>query len=323
MSVFTVRRGRKHRRVAYYRRGGVKTRLLNPDGKPVDPDDSAALLAAWQVAHAAYGEADAGANVAADARIVRQRSIADLVAHYRVSPEWEQKKPETKRDYEKGLKPLEDDWGHLPVAGRRRPHVGKIRDRYAWRTEPDPAKPGAAIRIINARQANRVITTLSILLSYAVDPLGWREDNPALKPRRLKIDSDGYRPWTEAEFLQFIDRSDAAWRFNALFALLSGQRGQDQVAVLWADYDGQQLYVVQEKGRRQVKLWIEAHPVLKATMDRRRAAIADQSTTPLTILSRPDGRPWKVNAFQKAAGVGDPRGRPGRAWCGTGCAPAP
>jgi hypothetical protein len=38
-----------------------------------------------------------------------------------------------------------------------------------------------------------VITTLSILLSYAVDPLGWREDNPALKPRRLKIDSEHLR----------------------------------------------------------------------------------------------------------------------------------
>jgi integrase len=156
---------------------------------------------------------------------------------------------------------------------------------------------------MNARQANRVITTLSILLSYAADPLGWREDNPALKPRRLKIDSDGYRPWSQAEFLQFMERSDEEWQFNALFALLSGQRGQDQVAMLWTDYDGQQLYVVQEKGRRQVKLWIEVHPALKNALNRRRTAIARTSPTPLTILARLDGRAWKVNAFQKAAGV--------------------
>jgi integrase len=303
LKIYTVRRGRKQWPVVYYRRAGVSKRLLGPDGKPVDPGDHAALLIAWQAAHEAYGAADIKAAAAGTARTVRPRSVADLIAHYRASPEWEQKKPGTKRDYEKGLKPLEDDWGHLPVAGIRRPHVGKIRDRYAWRIEPDPAKPSATMRVINARQANRVITTLSILLSYAVDPLGWREDNPALKPRRLRIDSDGYRPWTETEFLQFIDRSDAAWRFNALFAVLSAQRGQDQVGMLWADYDGQQLYVVQEKGRRQVKLWIEAHPVLKAALDQRRAAIADQSPTPLTILSRPDGKPWKVNAFQKAAGL--------------------
>jgi hypothetical protein len=49
-----------------------------------------------------------------------------------------------------------------------------------------------------------------------VDPLGWREDNPVLKPRRLKIDSDGYRPWSQAEFLQFMERSDEEWQFNAL-----------------------------------------------------------------------------------------------------------
>jgi integrase len=148
-----------------------------------------------------------------------------------------------------------------------------------------------------------VITTLSTLLSYAVDPLGWHEDNPALKPRRLKTDSDGYRPWTEAEFAQFIERSDADWQFNALFGLLSGQRGQDQVAMGWTDYDGQQLYVVQEKGRRQVKLWIKAHPLLKDALDRQVAAGAGKSPTSLTILSRPVGRPWKANAFQKAAGV--------------------
>jgi integrase len=71
----------------------------------------------------------------------------------------------------------------------------------------------------------------------------------------------------------------------------------------WIDYDGYQLYVVQEKGRRQVKLWIKAHPLLKDAVDRWRAAGAGKSLTSLTILSGPDGRPWKANAFQKAAGV--------------------
>ena len=73
--------------------------------------------------------------------------------------------------------------------------------------------------------------------------------------------------------------------------------------MLRTDYDGQQLYVVQEKGRRQVKLWIEVHPALKNALNRRPMAVAETSPTPLTILARPDGRPWKGNAFQKAAGV--------------------
>jgi integrase len=34
----------------------------------------------------------------------------------------------------------------------------------------------------------------------------------------------------------------------------------------------------------------------------RRAGLAERVPVPLTILARPDGKPWKVNAFQKAAG---------------------
>jgi integrase len=293
-------RGKK---VAFYRRGSTRTRLRDLAGKPVDPEDDAAVTAAWARAHEAYDTAEQSAKTASDAKAVRPRSIADLIARYRASPEWAMKKPETKRDYEKGLKPLETDWGHLPVAGLLRQHVGKVRDRYAWRDEPDPAKPGATIRVLNVRQANRVVTTLSILLSYAVDPLGWRQDNPALNPKRLESHGEGYRPWSRDEFVQFMERSPEEWRFAGLLALLTGQRGQDQVAMRWADYDGTSIYVVQEKGKRQVKLWIAAHPVLKLELDARREALKDISPTPLTILRRPDGKPWKVNAFQKAAGV--------------------
>jgi integrase len=276
--------------------------LQAEDGSFIDPLDRAALVAAWQRSHAEHEEADRKAAAAGDARVIRPRSIADLIARYRASPEWDEKKPETRRDYEKALRPIERDWGHLPVAGVRRQHVTKVRDRYAWRDEPDPLDATKAIRVRNARQANRVVTVLSILLSYAVDPLGWRDDNPALRPRRLRTDGDGYRPWTPAEFVQFWERSDAGWRFNALLALLTGQRGQDQIAMHWADYDGVNMHVVQEKGRGAVKLWIPCHPALKSALDERRAALKDQMPAPLTILARTDGTPWKLNQFQKAAG---------------------
>jgi integrase len=100
-----------------------------------------------------------------------------------------------------------------------------------------------------------------------------------------------------------MEKADAEWQFYALFALLSAQRGQDQVAVKWSDYDGTSLYVVQEKGRRKVKLRIEAHPMLKVALDARQVARLKRSPAPSTILARADGTPWEVNAFQKAAGV--------------------
>lgn len=200
------------------------------------------------------------------------------------------------------MKPLGADFGKLLVAGIQRRHVTQVRDTYAWREVPDPNDLKAKIRVSNARQANRVVTVLSILLTYAVDPLGWRQDNPALKPKRLKRQTDGYRSWTMAEFKQFCEQADEEWRFAALLALLTGQRGQDQVAMAWNDYDGSRVHVVQQKGGGLVKLWIAAHPTLKKLLDARRRADRRRNPAPLTILSRANGDPWQVNAWQKAAG---------------------
>jgi integrase len=284
------------RQVAYYRRDGARIRLRDAAGQPVDPANHPALVAAWQAAHTAHEAADKAAADAADARRVRPQSISDLIARYRASPEWSEKAPGTKGNYEKALKPLEADFGRALVIGLQRNHVTQIRNRYATRQAKGET-------VANARQANHIVTVLSILLSYAVNPLGWRPDNPALKPKRLKVASGGYRPWTYAEFQTFWTHHGQEWRDAALLAVLSSQRGQDQVAMQWSDYDGARVYVVQQKGGGLVKLWIPAHEELKLVLDDRRKRDRQRSPAPLTILSRPDGKPWPVNAFQKAAGV--------------------
>ncbi len=288
---------------AYYRRnrGAYRRRILDAQGDPVPADDAGALAIAWQREHESYQAAEAAAAEAREARQVRPGSIADLVARYRASPDYAQHKPATRLDYEKGLKPLERDWGHLPVAGIRKHHVTTVRNRYAWREVK--GEDGAVAKVANNRQANRVVTTLSILLSFAIDTLGWIETNPALRPKRLKATTEGYRAWTPAEWQQFWDRSAEDWRFAGLLALLTAQRGQDQVAMAWSDYDGARVHVVQEKGNKLVKLWVPCHPALKAALDAARGAARGRATSPLTILARPDGKPWGVNAYQKAAGA--------------------
>jgi integrase len=301
LSVFTVRRGRRAWPVAYYRRDGVRTRLLGADGAPVDPADGPAVLAAWTAVHEAWGRADAAAANAAEARAVRAGSLADLIARYRRSAGFLHLRDSTRVDYEKQLRPLEAAYGHLLVIGMRRAHVLAIRDRYAWRDAPDPDRPGEVLKVTNARQANRMVTTLSILLTHAVD-LGWRPDNPALRPKRLPWELDDYEPWTEAQWLQFQERADPEWQFYALLATLTDQRGQDLVRMKWTDYDGSHISVAQEKGRKTVKLRIEAHPALRAALDLRREAMAQRSPVPLTIMATAAGRPWSVGWFQKVAG---------------------
>lgn len=290
--------------VAFYRREGTRTRLRTLDGEPVDPRDEPALIEAWSRAHDAHEQANRRADEAAAGRWVRPRSIADLIGHYRASPEWREKKPETRRDYEKGLRPLEADWGHLPVAGLQRRHVTAIRNRYAERKVRHA--DGTEEAVSNARQANRVVTVLSILMSHAQDPLGWRKDNPALRPKRLRQEGEGFRPWTPEEFVQFYEASDPEWRFAALLALTTTQRGQDQVAMRWRDWDGEHLRVVQQKGRKRVQLRIQAHPLLRAELERRRAALepgGEIAERTIMVRSGRDGpRSWTANAFQKAAG---------------------
>lgn len=295
---------------AFYRRGPYRVRLRHEDGTPIDPEAKPnAVGPAMDREHETYEALHVRHQaVAAGVKPVRPQSIADLIRRYRASPEWEEKADETRRDYEKALKPLEADWGHLLAVGIRRHHVTLIRDRYARRVLRDKAgKPvlderGRERIVPNARQANRVVTVLSVLLSYAMDPLGWRPDNPALRPKRLRAKGDDYRAWTQEEFAQFWDRSGPEWRFAALLALLTAQRGQDQVALRWSAYRGDEIYVVQQKGRERVKLWLWCPPMLAAELDQRRPAQSGEEAAASTILIGPDGKAWKVNAFQKAAG---------------------
>ena len=256
-----IYRNQRGKLVAYYRRGGISRRLLTEDGSPVEPGDLASLTAAWQQAHVAFEAAEAAATGAAENRTIKPRTLADLARHYRASDERAEKARATKADYEKGLGPLERNHGLLPVAGLRRHHVAQIRSRYAWREKVD--KDGNTERVWNGRQANRIITVLSILLKLAVELLGWRSDNPALRPKRLKTGGVGYLPWKPEEFAQFRKRSDPDWQFAVLVALLTAQRGQDQVAMRWSDYDGSGIYVVQQKGNGRVRLWVPCHPALK------------------------------------------------------------
>jgi integrase len=314
-----IYRNQRGKLVAYYRRGGISRRLLTEDGTPVEPGDLASLAAAWQQAHVAFEAAEVAATGAAENRTIKPRTLADLARHYRASDERAEKARATKADYEKGLGPLERNHGLLPVAGLRRHHVAQIRSRYAWREKVD--KDGNTERVWNGRQANRIITVLSILLKLAVESLGWRSDNPALRPKRLKTGGVGYLPWKPEEFAQFRKRSDPDWQFAVLVALLTAQRGQDQVAMRWSDYDGSGIYVVQQKGNGRVRLWVPCHPALKAELDARRAhrqaELGEASIAALTILTRPDGRPWTANTFQKGASQAiRSAGLTGRVWHG-------
>ena len=292
----------KGRAFAYYRRAGIRTRLLDAAGKPVDPNDRPALAAAWSREHEKREAAALAAAMVPAQPQVRQGTLAHLVALYRASDDWKAKKPNTKIDYEKALTPLESELGAIPVLGITPLEVRKIRNRYRTREArrrdgtPILGADGQPQRVANHRQANRVVSVLSVLCEFARVELGWIQVNPCANPDRLPVQTQGYRPWPLEDFLAFCDRSDPEWTFRAHFALLTAQRGQDQVAVRWDAYDGRGIRFVQMKGGDKIEVYVTvAGTPLKRELDARK-----KKARALTILETAQGTPWKRVAYSTA-----------------------
>lgn len=281
--------------VAYYRRAGVKHRLVDAAGRPVDPADGAGLAAAWQRAHDSFERGGAAAAAAAAAGGVAPRSMADLIARYRNSVDFARLRPATQRDYEKALKPLEKQHGHLSSITLQPHHVRKLRDHYATRIVPDPSKPGATQTVGNVRQANRLVAVLSILMNHARGSLGWRPDNPAERPRRLPTEGEGFRTWRQKDFETFMacEAIEEPLKRAAALGWYTGQRKADCLIMTRSARDGGWLAVVPEKTRRSsgARRMVAEHPELTRILD------AAPASDAVTLLTRADGRPWRIDHF--------------------------
>lgn len=265
----------------YFRRHGLRTKLPGQPGEP-------AFLQAYQRSRAA---SDAPSRPAASSG-----SLAALIVAYRGSPDWDTLKQATRLDYNKALDPLLTRFGDLQVATMPRAFVIKLRDQYARKAALDAQgvpvldAEGQPVIAATPRRANRIVAVLRLLLSWAVDH-GWRRDNPALRPKLLRT-GDGYRAWTPAELAQFVARAGPELRDAAELAIGTGQRGIDLIAMTWSAYDGTAIEVTQEK--TGARTWLPCPARLKTWLDARdRRAV--------TILTRPDGKPWGLSHFQHQA----------------------
>jgi integrase len=198
--------------------------------------------------------------------------MAGLVDAYRASPEWRSLSGATQRDYNKFLPRFRDDYGDRHVATFPREAVFKLRARYAE---------------VSNRHGNKAVATLSVLMTWGMNH-GWRRDNPALKPGRLRT-GGGYRAWNDIEIEQFLAASPSYMRLACLLALGTGQRGADLVRMTWASYRDGMIEVVQQKTGERV--WIPVHGRLAEALD---AA----ERTAITILTTQAGRPYTVSWFQ-------------------------
>lgn len=212
----------KGRLYAYYRRAGCSQRIRGglrlgpPDGNGKrSPLPDTAWLADYERIHASH---EAGAGVGPGGQRDPNNREADwpkgslgaLIVAFKASQEFLGLAAKTRKDYTRYLDDLAGWKGRLPVRTVPRPFVFKLRDRFV-------GKP---------RSGNYAVSVFRRLMTWGVDR-GWRDDNPALRPGRLK-EGPGHRPWEEWQVERFRETfgSDRLERVAFELLLNTGQRGQ-------------------------------------------------------------------------------------------------
>jgi integrase len=155
------------------------------------------------------------ATTPADAR---EGTLSKLIAEYRASKAWADLRPASKRGYAHFLDRLETSGGDRPVAAMTR------RDIYAL-LDGMSATPVAA---------NLMLAVLRTLLEFGV-PRGYREDNPAIGIKRLKVEDSGHSPWPEAAYSFVMEHAPTHLRRMAFLGRATGQRISDLVRMRPAD----------------------------------------------------------------------------------------
>lgn len=200
-------------------------------------------------------------------------SFSALVREYKKSPEWRELGERTRQERVRHLDRIEAMWGGLPVKGLEPRHVLQIRDSYS----ETPAS------------ANNLLIAVSALVSWSI-PRGWRQNNPCVGIKRLKL-GEGYPPWSWEQIELFRQHARAELWQAAALALYSGQRLSDVLKMRWDEVDGQLIGVNVQQNKTAKKLWVAMHAELKQLL-------SDIQRRDKTILTSSRGTPWTVDGFK-------------------------
>ena len=127
-------------------------------------------------------------------------------------------RPESKRVYAHFFDRLEASGGDRPVAAMTRRDIYALLDQMS-------ATPVAA---------NLMLTVLRTLLEFGV-PRGYRDDNPAIGVKKLRIEDRGHSPWPERGYAYVMQHAPAHLRRLAFLGRATGQRISDLIKMRPAD----------------------------------------------------------------------------------------
>ena len=179
---------------------------------------------------AAYEMALAGQPALVGAAKVTPGTMRALSVSYFNSAAFRSMSQTTQQDYRYVIERFCQEHSDKRVAALQREHVVKLMTGR---------KPNSA---------NRLRKVLRVMMAHAVE-IGMRADDPTREVRAVRIKTDGYHSWTEAEIAQFEARHPIGSRARLALALLlyTGQRRADVVHMGRQHVRDGLLYVRQRK----------------------------------------------------------------------------
>lgn len=213
------------------------------------------------------------------AKLVQGGSLSALVQKYKMSPEFAKLKPVTRTHYDAALCDINSRFGTMSLAAIEDANVRKLF--MDWRDE---------IALVSLNKADQRMSVLGRVLNWAYNR-GELSINHAARPGKLYCADRSKNIWKDRDIEAFLHANNEAMCNVFLFALYTGQRRKDILAMRWDAYDGKALRFTQSKTGRDV--YIPCGPDLQMLLKR-------LPRTAVTILTNTEGRPWKNNSFGSA-----------------------
>lgn len=251
----------------YFRRRGFKKMPL--PGLPWSPEFMAA-----------YEAALAGQPFEVGSARVKPGTIRALAISYFNSGTYRSLAPSTKSTYRNIIERFckeTDKEGH------------EYGDKGAATLRREKVVQLMSFRADKPNSANGLRKALRALMKHAVE-LGLRADDPTQEVKAIRVKSDGYHSWTDAEIDQFEKKHPVGSRARLAMALMlyTGQRRSDVVLMGRQHIRDGMLHVRQVK--TGAELAIPVHPALDAI-------IADTPKEHLTFLTTAFGKPFTAAGF--------------------------
>lgn len=211
-------------------------------------------------------------------------TLKAIIQQYQTSPDFTEKRDRTRKDYLSHIAKIEKKFGNLPIPALNYSHIRA--DFLKWRDQ---------LAKKSKRQADYTIAVLSLILSWALNR-NFIEANHIYKPGRTYHANRSEKIWLPENVSSFLAKATPEIAFALILARDTGQRQGDLLKLTWAEFDGKYINVTQSKTK--VKVSIPATNELKRILKQVKAKRKKSKVEATTILTRPDGQPWKADHFR-------------------------